>query len=316
MKKLKIFDGVKRNIRKGKAKAIKFSPEIMITLGVSGLLVGTVVACRATAKLPELKKERDDDLYEIVKAEEKAIKPDEAAEETEDLDSNFSWEKKKIKARYYAFVVKEYAPVVAIDALSVLAILKGTKIFETRQASLCAAYAALDAGYRGYRERTRERFGDEVDKELQYGITKAETKEKVTDEDGKKKTVKKSIDIVDEKNQYSPYARFFDEASPFWEKDAEYNRMFLQIQLRELNNRLRINRFLFLNDVYDALGLPRSRAGQIVGWVYDEKNPNGDNYIDFGIFDVTKEGSVNFVNGYERSILLDFNVDGPIIDLI
>ena len=73
---------------------------------------------------------------------------------------------------------------------------------------------------------------------------------------------------------------------------------------------------MFLNDVYDALGIPRSKAGQVVGWIYDEKNPNGDNFVDFGIYDLYKEGSRDFVNGYERTIWLDFNVDGPILDLI
>ena len=73
---------------------------------------------------------------------------------------------------------------------------------------------------------------------------------------------------------------------------------------------------MFLNDVYDQLGIPRSRAGQVVGWIYDELNPNIDNYIDFGIYDLYKEGSRDFVNGYERTILLDFNVDGPILNNI
>lgn len=313
MKKLKIFEGVRRNVKRGKAKVTKYSPEIMIALGVSGFLIGTVVACKATSNIPKLKEERD----EAIKALKDDI-PEDQKDENEEIEeeTDLMWEERKIKARYYAFVIKEYAPVVAIDALSILAVIKGTKIFRVRQASLCAAYAALDAGYRGYRQRTRERFGDEVDKELEYGITKKDIKEKITDEDGKTKTVKKSIDVLDERNQYSAYAKVFDEASPYWEKDAEYNRMFLQIKLNEFNTKLRTDGFVFLNDVYEALGLPRSRAGQIVGWVYDEKNPVGDNYIDFGIFDVTKDGAVDFVNGYERSILLDFNVDGPIIDLI
>ena len=114
--------------------------------------------------------------------------------------------------------------------------------------------------------------------------------------------------------EYSDFARFFDEMSPYWTKDSESNFMFVNRQQNYANEKLRTDGYLFLNDVYDMLGLQRSKAGQIVGWIYSEDNPNGDNYVDFGIFDGNRECTREFVNGYERSILLDFNVDGPIID--
>ena len=114
----------------------------------------------------------------------------------------------------------------------------------------------------------------------------------------------------------SPYARFFDEASPAWEKDPEYNLMFLRAQQQYADDLLHARGHLFLNEVYDMLGIPRSKAGQVVGWVYDENNPVGDNHVDFGIYDIRREVVRDFVNGYERSILLDFNVDGNIWDLM
>lgn len=91
---------------------------------------------------------------------------------------------------------------------------------------------------------------------------------------------------------------------------------FLRSCQQYANDKLKADGYLFLNDVYDMLGIPRSKAGQIVGWVYDPKNPIGDNYVDFGIYDINREKNRDFVNGYERTILLDFNVDGNILDLI
>lgn len=114
--------------------------------------------------------------------------------------------------------------------------------------------------------------------------------------------------------QYSEYARFFDEASPNWTDNAEYNLMFLSQKQQYLNDLLKSRGHVFLNDVYDELGIPRTKAGAVLGWVYDEKNPNGDNFIDFGIFNINNERCRNFVNGYEKTILLDFNVDGNIFD--
>lgn len=109
----------------------------------------------------------------------------------------------------------------------------------------------------------------------------------------------------------SQYARFFDDGSPAWTRDPECNLLFLKMQQDYATNLLRTKGYLFLNDVYDMLGIPRSKAGQIVGWVYDKENPIGDNKVDFGLFD---EYNSKFVNGYKNSILLDFNVDGSIID--
>ena len=73
---------------------------------------------------------------------------------------------------------------------------------------------------------------------------------------------------------------------------------------------------MFLNDVYEMLGIPKTKAGYVVGWIYDKNHPVGDNEVDFGIFDMEREKNRDFVNGYERTILLDFNVDGNILDMM
>ena len=117
-------------------------------------------------------------------------------------------------------------------------------------------------------------------------------------------------------NMYSDYARIFDDGCTGWSKNAEYNLMFLKQQQAYANTLLKNNGYLFLNEVYDMLGIPRSKAGQVVGWIYDEKNPIGDNFVDFGIYDLYNEKARDFVNGYERSIVLDFNVDGNVWDLM
>ena len=126
-----------------------------------------------------------------------------------------------------------------------------------------------------------------------------------------KNSKKEQVDTGSERN-VSMYAKVFDSSSPMWTKDPEYNLMFLrQLQLHT-TEKLMTNGYLFLNEVYDTLGLPRTKAGQVVGWIYDPKNPVGDNYVDCGIYDVARNSG--FINGYENSILLDFNVDGLILD--
>ena len=301
MKKFDIVGTLRTGFRKHTFKVRKSAPQIMIVVGIAGMVVGTIAACKATSKLPEVLEEREDAIEEM---------EEEVAEEDQRIELI------KINAKTALDITKIYAPAVGIDVLAIFMILKGKNMFVGRQAALASAYAALNTGYKNYRKRVVEEYGEDVDRRFQYGLKKAETKEKVTDPDGKSRTVKNVLDVVDNPNLYSVYARFFDESSPYWEKDALYNHTFVQMKQNEFNIKLQAEGFVFLNDVYDALGLPKTKAGQIVGWIYNEDNPIGDNYIDFGLYDVYKESSKDFVNGYERSVLLDFNVDGPIIDYI
>lgn len=113
--------------------------------------------------------------------------------------------------------------------------------------------------------------------------------------------------------EVSPYAKFFDDACVGWSRDPEANLMFLKAQENYANDLLEARGHLFLNDVYNMLGMPNTKTGQVVGWVYNVENPIGDNHVDFGIYD---EHNSNFVNGYENTILLDFNVDGNILEYL
>ena len=111
----------------------------------------------------------------------------------------------------------------------------------------------------------------------------------------------------------SQYARIFDESCMGWSKDSEYSMHFLRCQQNYCNDKLKAKGCLFLNEVYDVLGMPRTKAGTVVGWVYDEENPIGDNFVDFGLFN---SRNYVFINGYENAVLLDFNVDGNILNYI
>ena len=138
------------------------------------------------------------------------------------------------------------------------------------------------------------------------------------DEDGNEKTEKAIVSAMDpnDPSTYSEYARFFDDGCKGWTKDPELNLLFLRRQQDAATDLLRSRGYLTLNEVYRMLGMQTTKAGVIVGWVYDKDHPVGDNYVDFGIYDINRPKNRDFVNGYERVILLDFNVDGNIYDLM
>lgn len=310
MKVKEIINSVSYNAHRIGFKIKKASPEIMVVAGVVGVVTSTVMACKATTKVNDILEEtrkQVDDVHNVLDSD--VIAEEEYNNDDAKKDLAIIYTQTGVK------LIKLYAPSVIVGALSITGILASHKILKKRNVALTAAYATIDRSFKEYRGRVVERFGKELDRELRYNIKAQEIEEKTVDKDGNETVEKKTISVVDP-NMYSDYARIFDNGSMGWTKDPEYNLMFLKLQQNQANDRLRAQGYLFLNDVYDMLGIPRTKAGQIVGWIYDEDNPVGDNFVDFGIYDIYNEKACDFVNGRERSIVLDFNVDGNILDMI
>lgn len=297
-----VYNGVKGQVQ-------KHSPEILMGVGVVGVVTSTVMACKATMKLNDVLEESKETRDKIKEVENNPKYEDKYSPEDAKKDLAINYIQTGMK------VAKLYAPAVLLGGASLGCLLASNDILRKRNAALSAAYMTVDKSFKEYRNRVTERFGEEVEKEIRYGIKAEQIETTVVDEDGNETTVTETIKTMDP-NLYSDYARFFDAASPYWQNDPEYNLMFLKAQQQYANDLLRAKGRLFLNDVYDMLGIEKTKAGQVVGWVYDRENPNGDNFVDFGIYDMSKERVRAFVNGYETNILLDFNVDGNIWNLM
>ena len=294
---------------KSEMKVRKYSPEILAGVGVVGVIASTVMACKATTKLNDILAESKEQLEQIKTV---AVDPAYADKYTEDdakKDTTITYVQTGVK------VAKLYAPSVILCASSLGCLLASNNILRKRNAALSAAYMTVDKSFKEYRRRVAERFGDEVEKEIRYNI-KAKEITTVDEEGNEVKETVKVIEGADNPTTYSDYARFFDESCPAWQNDPEYNLTFLRAQQQYANDLLKAQGRLFLNDVYKMLGIDITKAGQVVGWVYDPDCPVGDNFVDFGIYDMSKERVRAFVNGYEPNILLDFNVDGNIWDLM
>lgn len=278
----------------------KNSPHILFGLGIAGTVTSTVLACRATLRLPDTLEEIEQDVAKIRSLREANEKisendPDDLALSTREINRD-------AVAVYGKAVYKLgrlYGPSAAISIVSIAALSGSHVALSRRNTALMAAYAAVAKAYDDYRERVIQELGKE--RELDIYHAKVGT--------GSELGLDEDTCIVDP-NSWSPYARFFDEGSPHWEKNAEFNRLYVQCQQNYANEKLRAQGHLFLNEVYDMLGIERSSAGSVVGWVIGS---NGDNYVDFGMYDAY---NAHFINGQERTILLDFNVDGVIYDKI
>ena len=286
----------------------KHSPEILMVAGIAGTIVGTVLACKATTKVSEIIEEKNKNIEDVHTCLEDNTK--EYTEEDSKKDLTIIYAQTGVK------LFKLYAPAIGVMALSFASIIAGHKVLKKRNVAIAAAYAVIDKSFKQYRKNVIKEFGEGVDQQMRFGLKSKEIKKK--DKDGK--TVKETEYYIDPDanplDNISEYARFFDAASSNFAKDPEYNMMFLRRQQDYANEMLKSRGHLFLNEVYDLLDIPRSKAGQVVGWVYDKNgNTKGDNYVDFGLYR-NDQGTRRFVNGLEYNILLDFNVDGVIYDII
>lgn len=314
MNKTEVAEKFSRGFHKFGLQFKKHSPAILIGAGIVGVVASTVLACKATTKLDSVVKESKERVERIHQCEEQGVIPETGEKYTE---KQCKKDLTIVYAQTGMKLVKLYAPSILLGAVSITSIVASHGILNKRNAAISAAYMAVDKGFKNYRKNVKDRFGDKVDFELRHNV-KAEQVETIEkDEKGKEKIKKETVEVAHVNNeQYSANAIIFDQANPNWKKDAEYNKMFLLRVQDYMNDRLRRQGYLFLNDVFDAIDHPRTKAGQVIGWVYDEKNPVGDNFVDFGIFDVTKPAARDFVNGFEKCIILDFNVDGPILELL
>ena len=277
-------------------KGKKHIPKMLLVAGTVGFVATVVSGCKATTKLEEVlekPKQQIEKIHEIMESEELQKKHGYTQQDkVQDLT--------KIYIRTGWDLTKLYAPTIVLGTASLLCFFGSHNILSKRNAGLAAAYATIDKGFKEYRGRVVDQFGKEVDRELLTGEEAVAVEE--TDQPSKLYA--------------SSYARYFDESCSDWKSNPEYNLMFLRMQEQHANDLLRAKRHLFLNEVYDMLGIPRTAAGQQVGWIYDEGQPLGDNFVDFGIYNDDNEKARDFVIGYESRILLDFNVDGVILDYI
>jgi hypothetical protein len=276
----------------------KHMPAILFGAGVVGVVATVVLACRATLKLHDILDEAQEEMEKIA---------------TLELVNYSENERQRDGALLYfktgSKIVLMYSPAIALGVVSIAALTGSHVILSRRNMALTAAYAALDKGFRAYRERVVNELGEDKDREFRYG---SETKEVVEETpEGPKVVEVKKVGP----DGASIYAKWFDDSCSEWQRQPEYNRLYLKCQQNYANDKLQQQGHLFLNEVYAMLNLKHTSPGSVVGWLKDPKPGEGDGYIDFGVF-ADHERNRDFINGWQDRVLLDFNVDGVIYDKI
>lgn len=314
--KSELVNKVSRSLHKVGFKFKKHSPEILVVAGVVGVVTSTVLACKATTKVNDIVDEAKETIEKIHDGVENHKHTSDGKEYTQEIAN-------KDLAIVYAQTglkfVKLYGPAVALGVVSIGCMIGSNQILRKRNVALAAAFTAVDTSFKEYRNRLIDRFGDTgkaLDRELRFGIKAKEVEETAVDENGNETTVTKTVDVVDPNITHDIYSIVWQEGNTGWTKNAELNKFFLIQTQNQANDKLRLNGILTLNEVYDMLGAPRTKYGQLAGWVYTEDETAGDNFVDFGLFDVHKPKACDFINGVERAVILDFNCIGNLLDYI
>jgi len=286
----------------------KHLPEILTYSGIAGFIGTVVCACKATTRAEEILDEQEQAL-----ARHQEFEDDPAVKYTAE---DHAKDDRTIKYRTRWKLFKNYIPTITMLALSITLILCGFNILQARSAALAMSYKAAEKAYQTYRERVREKYGEEADLEILEGKTVAENI------DGAEvKAV--SAEPTAWSSDASPYAVWFSkETSRNWKPDPEANWFFLQKVRQQLTDTLHFKGYLFLNEAYEALGMkfgpdniPYRSCGQFVGWV-ESKDGSTDNVVDFGLDNWDNPSARAMRQNKSNRVLLDFNVDGVIYDQI
>lgn len=305
--------GITKGI-KGLAYAVKAgtkrrSPEILMAIGTVGVIATTVTACVQTRKLDDVLTEHENTLDRIKTLRTKSAELGEP--------NNYGKETVMAYTATTLRVARLYALPLTIGAASLFCFFGAHRILKKRTLALAAAYNALDAGFKQYRGRVADRFGDEVEKQIRHGITPKEIEETIVDENGKEQIVKKTVEVADGKT--SPYQKYFTRSNPNWDNSPDSIYFFFKSEQDAMNNLLKHRAYtnpkgigvVTWNEVLERLGfeMPMDGSGLLVGWMFDAANPLGDNYIDFDVKSVMLPGEDGVL---ERAYSIDFNVDGNI----
>nr|DAO00970.1 MAG TPA: hypothetical protein [Caudoviricetes sp.] len=268
----------------------KHAPTILTAAGTAGFIGTTILASKATLKVEETVAEETALLVKVHEAHE--------AGKLEDKDALH--DKVVLYTRMTTKLAKLYAPAMILGAASIVSLATGHGIMLKRNASLAAAYAAVDQAFKTYKKKVESKFGkDAVIDALVSTAEEDLTKNELTME---------AIAAVD---GVSPYGVIFDETNNNWSADEDLSMLHLKCQQQYANDILQTRGHIFLNEVYKMLGFPHTPAGSVTGWV----KGNGDDFVDFNIFEGTFEGE----DEKGRTVTkwaLDFNVDGVMYDKI
>lgn len=267
------------------------SPSLLFAAGVIGMGATVVLACKATMELENVLTDHEKDMMDIQRLESRG-----SSSQTLSEEEHYLKERQHLKVRTAAKLTKLYAPTAVSAVITVACLTASHRQLTNRNTQLTAAYVGLQRFLESYRGRVREKIGEEEERNVYYASTPVELVQDT--ENGPVKVFGTAPGMR------SPYATIFDDKNTMFQESAVFNQHLFRIQSEMLTNKLRSQGHLFLNEVYDRLGCPRTPTGQVCGWAIGD--PKSDDFVEIRAFPM---------HDYHGSFMLDFNVGGHVLNM-
>lgn len=290
----------------GMARISKHAPTILSVAASAGVVATGYLAWRAGTRFEDCEGRDWDRRKECIRNADQI-----ADEDVRKIEM-------KNRILFIVDTVHTCAPAAIVGAATITMIYFSNSISKKRLAAVGAAYTALQTAFDGYKKTIVNALG----KETFEKITRPQlpnvgkSAEEILSSDNKSDAADVVDAVIASINDLSPYARIItEESSNCWDTSEDYTSENLAAVQLWANRRLERKGHLFLNEVYDQLGLSRTREGAVVGWI--KNSEVGDGYVSFGDFDSnTYRVPSEDYSRVDTNFIIDFNVDGMIWDKI
>lgn len=326
---MKLKETIKETVNTVARTTKKHSPEILLGIGVVGIVGGTVLACRATLKLDGILDEQKERLNKINDILEH---PEKIADDASYTEEDAKRDKTIVTVQTVGRLAKAYLPAVVIEVAGVVCVCGAFGLVKKELGATAALLSATETAFSEYRERTKAMVGEE--KEMDIFLGRQTEVVDTVNEDGAKKKKEKKTTI----NANNPYTFIFDSDHFRTAKDnASDNMTFLMMQQNALSKLLESRAMrskkgravIYLDEILDNLGYiwgsedgddlryKKESYAHLAGCVYDKNDPNADNCVDLGLasHDILEGSGYDneaFIRGIEPVAILNINCCGNV----
>lgn len=316
----KLFNNVMRSASNAvtKVKGYKYTPKVLMVVGITTIVASGVYACKQTLKLEERiddAKAEIDHIKELKEDGEYVVNEEtgETAEYTDKLyrkDMAYAW------AHGLWGIGKLYIVPVVGTVIGVGCVCEGDAINTERVAALTLACTAWSEKFGAYRGNVRREYGDEVDQKMMTGVeVKKNLEMNVIDpETGELKTkTEKKVDVImDIKNVASPYAIIMNDCA-WWREDSNYDEICINAKLSMLQARLSSQHYLYFYDILREFEILDNVNVETIAMAHQTGIIEGYGDGDLRANPInTSLGSEDF---FKKILLLDFNcIGGDYVD--
>lgn len=238
---------------KGLGLAKKYSPEILLGLGIVGTGAAVYKTYKAAPVVNNILTNYNDEKENYETAQQDLVDGKISAETFAEVEVP----NKKLMIKEIA---SEVALPVILAAGSIFCFIKGYSIQRNRILGLSGALATTMRDYKDFKDKVKVEIGDKKFKELTQPVKDKEIV--TTDDKGKEKKVVEKVAV----NKSLMDGFWFSESEEYASDNHEYNLQFVDSIISQLELVAFNKNGLIMNEALESFAMPKTRQGALLGW--------------------------------------------------